>query len=144
MKTLITIMTFILAIGCASSVFKNADKHEIVYVVDSLKIPKCELCDTLHMKRNILFSNEINLKDEIILGDSLIYIVRSNGDTLSVNHYMIRDSIFEIYGFDWIDYATILEKSDNKMILKKSQRVTYRVGQAFPQNDLYIYTSTKN
>ena len=124
---------------------KNIDSNnkEIVFSIDSLSIPKCELCDTLGMKRNILFFSEVNVNDRIALNKNVLYIITSQNDTLSRNGYSIRDTTISIHGGDWIDYATIVKRTNKSMVIKKTQKSVHRTDEEATPKYLLIYMSTR-
>jgi hypothetical protein len=139
---LIIIFSIGFLISCSKNVKEVRDynivQHESgVWNVDSLAVPNCGTCEGMDL--NLLFGKQVNVNDKLVMTPEKLFHLTSIGDTLSINSYRIDNEIFEIFGSDWVSYATVVEKNEDEMKLISLQQVSYPIGQEPPSNELQIY-----
>ena len=139
------ILIIFLLFGCSETSKKvnraksiKSDSHSI-WIVDSLKIPICELCDQARLKTNILFSDEVEVGNKIILNGAKLIHVSKAKDTLSINNFRLDSNSFEIFGSDWIDDASIISLNGDRLVLSKTQNVISDIEAQNFDNTLIIY-----
>jgi hypothetical protein len=110
-----------------------------IWRIDSLDIPKCQMCDDMKMSLKKLFRHEVSIGGSLIMTEKKLLHLSFDGDTLSENNYSLDNEKLEIFGSDWVDYAEVEQLDDKRMTLVKTQRIVYESGTEPPPNDLIIY-----
>jgi hypothetical protein len=76
------------------------------WVVDSLEVPTCELCEENYFELNKMMSNKIKINDTLLFTrDSMFH--KSGSTLLCSERFKYKDSELELIGYDWVYGMTI-------------------------------------